>query len=97
MNLDPQYQKYVFVCENKREAGRPACGEAGSRLLELLREVAKAEQLGGKVRICRSGCLDMCEKGPAVLVEPDHLMFERVEDTDIPKILASLQAPASGV
>lgn len=94
MSVEPAFKKYVFVCENKREDGRVSCGAAGSRLRDLLKEVVKSERLSTDVRVCKAGCLDACEKGPNVLVEPDHLMFNLVEDSDLPKILDCLRAPA---
>lgn len=89
---EPTFRKYVFVCENKREGERVSCADAGSRLREILKDVVKSEGLSVDVRVCRSGCLDACEKGPNVLIEPDHLIFHRVEDSDIPKILDRLRA-----
>ncbi len=93
MEAQPAFKKYVFVCENKRTDGRPSCAEAGSRLRDLLKDIVKSEQLGVEVRVCKSGCLDSCEKGPNVLIEPDHLMFNLVEDSDLPKILDCLRPP----
>lgn len=90
---EPAFQKYVFVCENKRCDERPSCGEAGTRLRDLLSEIVKSEQLGAAVRVCRAGCLDACEKGANVLIEPDHRMFHHVEDADLPKILECLRTP----
>jgi (2Fe-2S) ferredoxin len=89
---EPSFRKYVFVCENKRTDERPSCGAAGTRLIELLKDIVKSEQLGADVRVCRSGCLDVCEKGANVLIEPDHVMFHFVEDADLPKILACMQS-----
>lgn len=89
---EPEFSKYVFVCENRREDGRTSCGAAGERLTQILREVVRSERLPVGVRVCRSGCLDACEKGPNVLIEPDHILFQRVEDSDIPKVLEVLRA-----
>ena len=62
----------VFVCTHQRVAGeRVACanpGREGQELLEGLRKVVQDQGLAGKVRICKSGCLDRCEEGPNVLV-----------------------------
>ena len=89
--MDAPFQKYVFVCENKREDGRPSCGEPGTRLREQLKELVKAAGLASKVRVCRAGCLDACEKGPNVLIEPDHVLLDHVKESDLPKILERLR------
>lgn len=73
MNEKPlPFEVLVFVCVNQRQAGeRVACanpGMDGMALLEGLKQRVREEKLDGKVRICKSGCLDRCEEGPNVLV-----------------------------
>ena len=68
----PPFDTMVFVCTHQRAPGeRVACanpGREGQELLEGLRKVVQDQGLAGKVRICKSGCLDRCEEGPNVLV-----------------------------
>ncbi len=82
----PQFQKYLFVCENKREEG-DCCAAAGARLRELLKQTVKEKGLAEKIRVSRSGCLDVCAEGPNVLLMPDNIWFKRVSETDIGAIL----------
>ena len=82
----PFFKKYIFVCENERETGA-CCGESGERLKDMLKKAVKEKGLAGKIRVSRSGCLDVCQEGPNVLLMPDNVWFKRVEEKDIPEIL----------
>jgi (2Fe-2S) ferredoxin len=87
------FQKTVFVCVNAREGGRVACGNPGRGGLELcesLKHAVKEKGLKGKVRIARSGCLDLCEKGPNAFVYPDGEWLSGVAAADVPGIMKKL-------
>ena len=87
------FQKTVFVCTNTREGGRVACGNPGRGGLELceaLKAAAKAAGLKGKVRVARSGCLDLCEQGPNVFLYPGDEWLSGVTAADAPEILKKL-------
>ena len=49
------------------------------------RGIAKFE-----ARVCSSSCLDQCETGVTVLVEPDHFFYGRVSVADVPEIVDGL-------
>ena len=82
----PHFLKYIFVCENKREEGA-CCSAQGEKIRELLKQSVKDKGLASKIRVSRSGCLDVCEQGPNVLLMPDNIWFKKVSESDIPKIL----------
>ncbi len=82
----PHFEKYIFVCENKREEG-DCCAPQGERLRELLKKAVKERDLGGLIRVSRSGCLDVCSQGPNVLLMPDNIWFKKVEEKDIGAII----------
>ncbi len=85
----PRFEKYILVCENKRETG-DCCGPAGEHIRELLKEKIKTLGLSKKIRVSRTGCLDVCSEGPNVLIEPDHIWFKRVSESDVEKIIESV-------
>ncbi len=85
----PAYLKYLFVCENKREAG-DCCSVQGEKIRELLKAAVKDNGLASKIRVSRSGCLDVCAEGPNVLLMPDNLWFKKVKESDLPKILEKI-------
>ena len=43
-----------------------------------------------EARVCTSTCLDQCETGMTVLVEPDHFFYGRVTAADVPEIVDGL-------
>ena len=43
-----------------------------------------------EARVCTSSCLDQCETGVTVLVEPDHFFYGRVTAGDVPEIVDGL-------
>lgn len=85
----PEFQKYLFVCENERTDGRGCCGAAGAGIRGLLKERIKTMGLDRKVRVVRAGCFDACADGPNVLLMPDNVWFKRVLPEDVESIVAS--------
>lgn len=84
--VQPAFEKYIFVCENEREFG-DFCGTQGTRVRELLKNTIKDRGLSKQVRVSRSGCLDVCAQGPNVLIVPDYVWFNRVTEQDVPEII----------
>lgn len=88
------FRKTVFVCVNVREGGRVACGNPGRggvELCEALKAAAKAAGLKGKVRVAKSGCLDLCEQGPNAFVYPGGEWLSGVTAADVPDIVRKLE------
>ena len=82
------YRRTIFVCTNKREEGRPACGMRGSEAIcERLKEEVKKRGLKGKVRAAKSGCMDLCEIGPNVMVFPEGTLHSHVTPEDVPALI----------
>ena len=43
-----------------------------------------------EARVCTSSCLDQCDTGVTILVEPDHFFYGRVTVADVPEIVDAL-------
>jgi (2Fe-2S) ferredoxin len=87
----PGFEHHVFVCHNNRPAGapRPSCTADGtSELHAALQQATKAANLGGRVRINKSGCLDQCEHGPTVVVYPEAVWYGNVTPADAAEIVS---------
>ncbi|MDX6769694.1 MAG: (2Fe-2S) ferredoxin domain-containing protein [Elusimicrobiota bacterium] len=88
------YRRTLFVCTHAREeGGRVSCaapGRAGVAVCEALKEGVKAAGLKGKVRVARSGCLDLCEQGPNAFLYPSGEWFSGLAPEDAPAIVAKL-------
>lgn len=65
----------VFICNKQPNPGNPGqcCGSAGaSEIYEAFQAEIAERQLGERVEIRQSGCLDRCNFGPVALVyRPD--------------------------
>ncbi len=89
----PAFEKYVFVCTNERAEGeRVSCGKSfcGKELHAKLKEAVKQAGLANKIRVSKSGCLDMCEEGANILIYPENLWLNHVELNDISAVLEKL-------
>ena len=87
------YRKTVFVCTNKRDGGRVACaneGRDGEAICEALKHAVKEAGLKKQIRVARSGCLDLCEQGPNVLLYPDGEWLSGVALADVPALIKKL-------
>ena len=90
------YRRTVFVCTNVREGGKVACanpGRGGDALCAALKEEIKKAGLKGKVRVARSGCLDLCARGPNLFVYPEGDWYSGVAPEDIPALIEKITAP----
>ena len=87
------YRKTVFVCTHSREDGRISCanpGRDGANICEALKNAVKEAGLKKQVRVARSGCLDLCEKGPNILLYPENEWLSGVTLADVPEIVKKL-------
>jgi (2Fe-2S) ferredoxin len=83
------YRQMIYVCTNVRPEGdKPCCSLRGSeKILEALKEEVKKRGLKGQVRALKSGCMDLCEKGPNVMIFPEGLLYSGVTLQDIPTLV----------
>ena len=82
------YVRQLHVCINDRKGESKSCGYDGSEeIVEELRKVSKGRNLKGKVRVVRSGCLDVCAFGPNMMIWPEGLWFMGVTKEDVPQIV----------
>lgn len=95
------YKRMMFVCTNVRN-GEAACGNpergdaSGFKLVEKLREEVKARGLKGKIRVAKSGCMDLCAQGPNIMVFDEngsYVTLTKVTPEDVPAIVERFIAP----
>lgn len=85
-----RFKKYLFVCENRRDEGA-CCMPHGEGIREGLKAAVKERGLASLLRVSRSGCLDVCEEGPNVLLMPDNKWFKHVSADNLEPILREAQ------
>lgn len=85
----PRYDKHILVCikERAEEHPRGCCMENGGmdirkRFVQLVNQYG----LKGKVRANKTGCLDVCEIGPNVVIYPDNIWYTGVKVEDVDEI-----------
>ena len=89
-----QRKRYLFVCINRRAEDNPkgccAAKESEEVYKALKAEIANRGLAKLDARVCTSSCLDQCDTGVTVLVEPDHFFYGRVTIADVPEIVDGL-------
>ena len=89
-----QRKRYLFVCINRRAEDNPkgCCAAKDSEEVyrALKAEIAARGLAQLEARVCTSSCLDQCETGVTVLVEPDHFFYGHVTAADVPEIVDGL-------
>lgn len=86
-----KYTKHIFICTNQRpEGSRICCGEQnGLALVAAFKKAIKDEGLHVEIRAQRTGCLETCELGPALVVYPEGVFYGKVSLDDVPEIVES--------
>jgi len=84
------FQHHLFFCTNQREDGSQCCENFNAK---AMRDYAKqrSKTLGlvrsGKVRINTAGCLNRCDQGPVLVVYPDAVWYNYIDEEDIDEII----------
>ena len=87
------YQKILLVCVNKREPSEACCAHRQSEdIAAALKARVKALGLSRTIRVSKSGCQDLCAKGPNVMVFPDYHWYHGVTQDDIERIVQDVLA-----
>jgi len=89
INNSSKYKKHILVCVKERPKGNPrgSCIEFGgmdirTKFVQLINK----HNLKGIVRASKSGCLDICEMGPNVVVYPQNIWYTGVTVEDVEEI-----------
>ena len=85
-----KYQKHVFICTNQKEAPKKSCGEVhGLALVDAFKQALKDRDLSVAIRAQKTGCLDVCGRGPALVVYPEGVFYGNVQLSDVDEIVES--------
>jgi (2Fe-2S) ferredoxin len=90
----PQF--HLFLCNSFRTTGEPkgVCHKKGADLLPYLQ--TEVNDRGIDAVISTTSCLNVCEKGPVLIVYPNASWYHEVNEGKIDSILDALEqgAPA---
>ncbi len=72
------FEKLFLVCTGPRCSVERVGPETGAAIQAELKELNK--KLGRKptVRVCQVSCLDLCDHGPNMVVEPDGTVYSHL-------------------
>lgn len=83
---------HIFVCNSFRLSGEPqgVCNKKGAPdLLQYLEEEVVDRNLDAMVSA--TGCLKVCDRGPAMVIYPNNLWYGGVNEEAIDEILDALE------
>lgn len=88
-------QHHILVCASFRAAGAPqgVCHKKGSLgLLPYLESELADRGLAG-VTVTATGCLNVCDRGPILVVQPQNLWYGGIDsESAVDEVLDGLEA-----
>ncbi len=84
-----KYNKHIFICINERSecSTKGDCSSVGGKEIRMrFVELINKHALKGKVRANKSGCLDICEMGPAIVIYPLGVWYTNFKVSDVDEI-----------
>lgn len=87
-----QFQYHAFFCLNHRKGSENSCELHGAtKLFDYAKNACKRLNLNGpgNVRVNRAGCLDRCDFGPVMVVYPEGVWYQLVDEQDVDEIIQS--------
>lgn len=82
-----KYKKQIFVCCNTKKDGSGCGPRGGDELREKIKEkLYSYPSLLDKVRVNKSGCMDYCNDGIAVQIQPSDKLILNAKPEDAGEI-----------
>ncbi len=73
---------HVLVC-----AGTGCTSSSSALIMEQMQQQLTARSLDQEVRVIKTGCFGLCQKGPIVAVYPDKIFYCHVKPDDVGEII----------
>jgi len=86
----PQPSFYIFKCQQSAPPGmpKPSCVTPDTQdLFQHLAQTLMQKGIIGTVQPIQTGCLNRCNAGPVMLVEPGHVMYTGLNKDKITRII----------
>ena len=85
----PQY--HLFICSSFRANGEPkgVCFKKGADLVNYIQ--TEVSDRGIDAIVSTTGCLNVCEKGPVLIVYPNAWWYHEVDEAKVDSILDALE------
>ena len=86
----PQPSFYIFKCQQSAPPGmpKPSCVTPQTQdLFQHLAQTLMQKGIIGTVQPIQTGCMNRCNAGPIMLVEPGHVMYTGLDKDKITRII----------
>jgi len=89
----PQPAFYIFKCQQSAPPGmpKPSCvsqnNPESQELMQHLSQMLMQKGIIGTVQPIQTSCLNRCQQGPVILVEPGHTMYVGLTKDKITRIV----------
>ncbi len=89
----PQPAFYIFKCQQSAPPGmpKPSCvsqnDPESQQLFQHLSQVLMMKGIIATVSPIQTGCLNRCQQGPVMLIEPGHTMYTALTKEKIDRIV----------
>ena len=89
----PQPAFYIFKCQQSAPPGmpKPSCvsqnNPESQEIFQHLAQTLMQKGIIGTVQPIQSSCLNRCQQGPVMLVEPGHTMYTHLTKEKISRII----------
>ena len=86
----PQPSFYLFKCQQSAPPGmpKPSCLTPQSQdLFQHLAQLLMQKGIIGTVQPIQTGCVNRCNVGPVMLVEPGHFMYTGLDKEKVERII----------
>lgn len=83
-------EKHVLLCGQSRPEGHPkgSCAALGSSAVaDKFRAEFESRELWGRFKFSTTSCLGACEQGPIVIVYPEAVMYQKIGEDDVKRII----------
>ena len=77
--MEYPFEKHFLVCTGARCNDAKHGDERGECIQEMLKTHNKALGRKDSVRVCRVSCLDLCDHGPNMIVEPGGTVYSHLD------------------
>lgn len=86
------FDKHIFFCLNDRGDHQTCCNNLGASSLQKyakdrLKKIKNIHKY--KIRVNRAGCLSRCDEGPVLVIYPEGVWYQYVDQSDIDEIIDS--------
>ncbi|MBV9494117.1 MAG: (2Fe-2S) ferredoxin domain-containing protein [Acidobacteria bacterium] len=80
------FEKLFLVCIGDRCNNDSHGKDRGEVIAAELKDLNKQMGRKGVARICRVSCLDLCDHGPNIVVEPGNTVYSHLDRSDAEKV-----------